>query len=99
MSITPTPTPAVTIGTSIKLDAEHHDALTAAVASANAAQKPGAAPITAGTYLQGVLVTHVQGLAAAAYDAAVARLGTAAKQLPYPDRQALISQVETKVGS
>ena len=46
------------------------------------------------TFLTNFVMGYVRTLAARAYDASVARLGEAARSLPYETRVALIAQVE-----
>jgi hypothetical protein len=89
---------------------ENHDSLLAVVEAANVPiraentrraaltpPEPAQAEFTAQTYLESLLNKAVQSYSAQRYEAALKRLGTAAAQLPYADRLALINQVEQQV--
>lgn len=89
---------------------EHHDALLSVVEAANVniraenvrreAAVPPQSPLpefTDKTYLENVLNRAVASYAKQAYETALARLGTAAAQLTYAERLALIEQVEQQL--
>lgn len=79
------------ITTSITLNAEQQSALSDMLTDYNAVTGQ---PITREQYLQSILVGCINDRVSRNYDAAVERLKTATKQLPYETRLALIAQVE-----
>jgi len=76
---------------------EQADALAGVIAGENAALPAGSTAFTDDSYLTHVLMFAVDGYVATAYERAVQRIGNAAAALPYEERQALISQLETQL--
>lgn len=81
----------------LTLNQEQTDALATATATANAALAEDATPYTPESYLSYVTMKAVDSYVASAYAVAVQRIGTAAATLPYAERQALISQLESQL--
>ena len=81
----------------LSLNQEQTDALASDTATANEALAEDATPYTAESYLAYVTMKAVDSYVATAYTVAVQRIGTAAATLPYAERQALISQLESQL--
>ena len=81
----------------LSLNQEQLDALASATATANAALAEDVTPYTSESYLDYVTMKAVDSYVVTAYAVAVQRIGTAAANLPYAERQALITQLETQL--
>lgn len=77
----------------LTLDQEQQDVLAAKVAARNAAGSNH----TITSHLAEVVAGSIAGDVAEAYTASLQRLGTAAANLPYANRKALIEQVENAI--
>lgn len=81
----------------LTLNQEQTEALASVTAAANAGIEKTATPYTVESYLSYVTMKAVDSYVATAYAIAVQRIGTAAANLPYAERQALISQLESQL--
>ena len=76
------------------LDAEYQSALDGMLADFNESANQS---LTESQYLAEVLKGTIGGEVKALFDQTVQRIGTAAANLPYAERQALITQLETQL--
>lgn len=80
----------------LNLDAEQTASLQARVDELNTSAKPETL-YTPETYLLRSLTAEIASYVAADFQAAVSRIATAAKTLPFDQRLALITQIESQI--